>query len=103
MTPEDRAARKAPEKSWAQEQLEDPEMFSAFCAELEREAGTRAARKALLSLARWHRDEMKRAETLRKFATKAAGLSTADFYRAREITHREGAREAERRARRIGK
>lgn len=37
------------DKSWAQEQLEDPEMFEAFCRELKREA----ARRALRSLARW--------------------------------------------------
>lgn len=31
------------DKSWAQEQLEDPEMFEAFCRELKREAARCAA------------------------------------------------------------
>lgn len=41
------------EKSWVREQLEDPEVFEAFCRELEREAERRGECRALLSLARW--------------------------------------------------
>jgi hypothetical protein len=99
MTPEDRAARKEPEKSWAQEQLEDPEMFSAFCAELEREAGTRAARKALLSLARWARKK-RDAEPPRY---KHSSESRLSFSEGVSGAYESTAREAERRARRIGK
>ena len=61
------------DKSWAQEQLEDPEMFEAFCRELKREAARRGECRALLSLARW----------ASKTAT-AAERAPVEWYRADE-------------------
>jgi hypothetical protein len=60
----------------------------------------RAARKALLSLARWHRREAKKWKRMAESTMDQAVIASRTLV---AHIHLESAREAERRARRIGK